>query len=403
MSPVTNITAAANSSSACDAWITAPPTKSCGVGVCSNATGVPTCICSPGWSGIGDYDFRSLPLQDADCDKYPDFFRACHLLAATVSFVNMFCGMYMYKMARSKKGRKKTTAMLLTIVTMYACVLWGFRGIDPKRSIGVDPAITVLFAGYTLLWWSAATYVYWSVVQIATSATKFDGGSSPKSPRRRASLNDMISDASSSHQAVAFSVKALRIQVPLIVIAAIAPLFCLLEDMTIKHVFATVHFVAVGFVIGSFGVVNIISFGMVVEKTEEMTNKSVKTRGSFLGKVKQLKNMKTWKRHVTSQTIQNMILAVLFAFLPFLQVRASWNLSIAYPLVIHCLILPIVTKVFWPKKRRSKKVSPVSPESSVRSINRTAHSTVTAAERVGRMCSDGSTVRPPTQVSTTKQ
>jgi hypothetical protein len=210
----------------------------------------------------------------------------------------------------------------------------------------------------------------------------------------------MISDASSSHQAVAFSVKALRIQVPLIVIAAIAPLFCLLEDMITKHVFATVHFVATSLVLGSFGVVNIISFGMVVEKTEEMTNKSVKTRGSFLGKVKQLKNMKTWKRHVTSQSIQNMVLALLFAFFPFLQVRASWNLSIAYPLVIHCLIAPVITKVFWPKKRRSKKVS---PESSVRSINRTAHSTVTAAERVGRMCSDGSTVRPPTQVSTTKQ
>jgi len=159
MSPVTNITAAASSSSACDAWITAPLTTSCGVGVCSNATGFPTCVCSPGWSGVGDYDFRSLPLQDADCDKYPDFFRACYFLAAAVSFVNMFCCMYMYKMARSKKGRKKTTAMLFTIVPFYACVLWGFRGIEPKRSIGVDPAITILFAGYTLIWWSAATYV----------------------------------------------------------------------------------------------------------------------------------------------------------------------------------------------------------------------------------------------------
>ena len=207
--------------------------------------------------------------------------------------------------------------------------------------------------------------------------------------------------AGSQQEAVAFSARALRFQAPLIVIAAIAPLFCLLEDLTTKRVFATVYYVAVGFVIGSIGVVNHICLGMVVEKTEEMTNKSRVV--SKVGKVRSLKNMKTMKREVTSQCFQNMVLALLFAFWPFLQVRASWNLSIAYPLVIHCLILPIVTKVFWPKKRRSKKVSPVSPESSVRSINRTAHSTVTAAERVGRMCSDGSTVRPPTQVSTTKQ
>ena len=110
---------------------------------------------------VGDFDFRHLEGgQDADCDKYPDFFRACHFLAAAVSFVNMFCCMYMYKMARSKKGRKKTTAMLLTIVPTYGWVLWGFRGIDPKRSIGVDPVITVLYAGYVLIWWSAAAYVY---------------------------------------------------------------------------------------------------------------------------------------------------------------------------------------------------------------------------------------------------
>ena len=146
-------------------------------------------------------------------------------------------------------------------------------------------------------------------------------------------------------------------QAPFIVIAAIAPLFCLLEDLTTKHVFATLHYVAIGLVIGSIGVVNHISFGMVVGKTEEMTMKSVKTRDSFLGKAKQLKNMKTFKREVTSQCFQNVVIALLFAFWPFLQVRASWNLSIAYPLVIHCLIVPVATKMFWPKKRRSKKVS----------------------------------------------
>ena len=210
-----NASATANASSACDAWITTPLTKSCGVGNCSNATGVPTCVCSPGWSGVrrhqqhrgrrierrgsgdprslfyellytpplsptsrpphgpltldlsslssqqvGDFDFRHLEGgQDADCDKYPALFRTLYFLGAAASFVNMFCNMYMYKMARSKKGRKKTTAMLLTIATFYGWVLWGFRGIDPGRSIGVDPVITILFAGYFLLLWSTATYV----------------------------------------------------------------------------------------------------------------------------------------------------------------------------------------------------------------------------------------------------
>ena len=150
-----------NASSACDAWITAPLTTSCGVGVCSNATGVPTCVCSPGWSGAGDFDFRNLKGgQDADCDKYPAFFRALYFLGAAASFVNMFGAMYMYKMARSTKGRKKTTAMLMTIATFYGWVLWGFRGIDPGRSIGVDPVITILFAGYILIFGSTATYLF---------------------------------------------------------------------------------------------------------------------------------------------------------------------------------------------------------------------------------------------------
>ena len=178
---------------------------------------------------------------------------------------------------------------------------------------------------------------------MAVSAAKFSRGQS----------------AGSQQEAVAFSVRALRFQAPFIVIAAIAPLFCLLEDLTTKRVFATVYYVAVGFVIGSIGVVNHICFGMVVKKTEEMKNESRVV--SKVGK-QSLKNMKTMKREVTSQCFQNMVLALLFAFWPFLQVRASWNISIGYPLAVHCLVAPVVTKALWPKSKQ-RKISPGPPPS----------------------------------------
>ena len=148
-----------NASSACDAWVTAPLTTSCGVGVCSNATGVPTCVCSPGWSGVGDFDFRHLPLQDADCDKYPALFRVLYFIGAAASFINFFCAAYMWWDARNKKGRKKTTAMIICVLSVVGFILWGFRGIDPGRSIGVDPALTIMFAFYLFLAYFGFSYV----------------------------------------------------------------------------------------------------------------------------------------------------------------------------------------------------------------------------------------------------
>ena len=148
-----------NASSACDAWVTAPLTTSCGVGVCSNATGVPTCVCSPGWSGVGDFDFRHLPLQDADCDKYPVLFRVLYFIGAAASFINFFCAAYMWWDARNKKGRKKTTAMIICVLSVVGFILWGFRGIDPGRSIGVDPALTIMFAFYLFLAYFGFSYV----------------------------------------------------------------------------------------------------------------------------------------------------------------------------------------------------------------------------------------------------
>ena len=186
---------------------------------------------------------------------------------------------------------------------------------------------------------------------------------------------------------MAFSARALRVQAPLIVIAAIAPLFCLLEDMAIKHVFATLHYVAIGLVIGSLGGVNHISLGMVIRKTEELANKSRVV--SKVGKVQSLKNMKTLKREVTSQCIQNTVLALLFAFWPFLQVRASWNISIGYPLVQSCLLVPIATKVFWPK-RKQRKIGP-APEPRI---------ALTGEVVSNDDNSNVSAVRPPALVST---
>ena len=141
---------------------------------------------------------------------------------------------------------------------------------------------------------------------------------------------------------------ALRFQAPLIVLGAVAPLFCLLDNMTIKHVAVSLHYMSVGGLLGSYGVIVLLALGFVIKQTEQMTNKTDDT-------VKALKNMKLLKSQASSQAFQNLALCLLFAFWPFLQVRASWNISIAWPLVVHCLIVPLITKAFWPK--RSRKVA----------------------------------------------
>ena len=102
--------------------------------------------------------------------------------------------------------------------------------------------------------------------------------------------------------------------------------------------------------LGSYGVIIIVTLGLVIKQTEKMTNKTDDT-------VKALKNMKMLKSHISSQAFQNSALCLLFAFWPFLQVRASWNLSVSCPLVVHCLVVPMGTKVFWPKSKRSRKIA----------------------------------------------
>lgn len=197
---------------------------------------------------------------------------------------------------------------------------------------------------------------------------------------------------------MAFTSKALRFQAPVIIITAIAPTVCLVDDMATKHVFATLYYVACGFVMGSIGVVNVIAFGMVIRETEQIMNKSE-------GTLKSLANMKRLKREATSQSTQNAILCFLFAAWPFLQVRASWNISIAFPLVVHVLIAPIATKLFWPKDtRRSRKVNPefnpcnFNPDLSVNST--VGQTTVENDDGTrGDGCNDdGDEARPATRV-----
>ena len=149
---------------------------------------------------------------------------------------------------------------------------------------------------------------------------------------------------------------ARRFQAPLIAFAAVAPLFCLIDDMNIKQTFATLHFVANGGVMGSCGVIIFIALGFVITETEQIANKTDAT-------VKALKNMKLMKSKISFQAFQNSVLNILFAFWPFLQVRASWLMIIFYPLSLHCLVIPLATYIFWPKDKK-RKVAPDSNRNS---------------------------------------
>ena len=177
----------------------------------------------------------------------------------------------------------------------------------------------------------AFTYTSFAVVQLATSASKFIPGSAKR--------------------AVAVANRALRVQGPIIVIGAVAPLFCLIDNMTVKLAFAAVHFVTISCTIAGFGVVNVMAFGMVIKETNKIANKDA-------GLVKAVKRMKLLKREVASQCVQNTCLALLFGFWPFLQVRAAWNIAIAYPIVLHCIVIPLATLMLWPAAK--KKVEPTS-------------------------------------------
>ena len=167
-------------------------------------------------------------------------------------------------------------------------------------------------------------------MQLATSSSKFAGESSKK--------------------AVLFANNALKFQVPFIFMSAVSPLICLVDDATTKQVFSTLHYVAVGTILFSYGIINLLAFGMVVKEMEGISNKPADL-------IKTLKLMKLLKREISSQAFQNTVLGYLFAVWPLLQVRASWNIAIAYPLVIHGLIVPIATKVFWPKGKGKKSGS----------------------------------------------
>lgn len=74
------------------------------------------------------------------------------------------------------------------------------------------------------------------------------------------------------------------------------------------------------------------------------------------------------------------MLAILFGFWPFLQVRASWNLSFAYPFVVSTLLMPIATKVFFP---RVKTNSVSTYQSTANSTNGQSDETTTGNTTMG--------------------
>ena len=153
-----NITAP-DASAACDSYITAPLTASCGAGSCSNATGTPSCICPDGWTGKGDFDFRSLPEQDGDCDKFYPFLRSLYFIGAIAAFLTIFPSFHIMKMAKPK-SRKRTSGIMMFTMSIYSAAYFAFRGADPARSIGVDPMVTVLQAIYQCSFWSAGAHVF---------------------------------------------------------------------------------------------------------------------------------------------------------------------------------------------------------------------------------------------------
>ena len=82
-----------------------------------------------------------------------------NFIGATASFIGIFLCGYMWWEVRLKKERKRTQSVLLGAICTYGTFMWGFRGVDPERAIGVDPAITIMYAGYLSILWFTVHYV----------------------------------------------------------------------------------------------------------------------------------------------------------------------------------------------------------------------------------------------------
>ena len=189
-------------------------------------------------------------------------------------------------------------------------------------------------------------FLHPSVVHLAASTSNF--------------TNRLLrfSSAMRRRNAVDFSNYAIRFVAPFMLISVTAPLFCLVDDMATKHVFAKLYYVACGIVMGSMGVISRFAFGMVIRETEKITNKTEDT-------LKSLEKLRELQRLIFMAVFIIFGQSCLFAFWPFFQVRSSWNVIAACPLLIHCVVEPVVIHVFWPHRKGGK----VTPDSHLNSTS----------------------------------
>ena len=209
-------------------------------------------------------------------------------------------------------------------------------------------------------------FLHPSVVHLAASTSNF--------------TNRLLrfSSAMRRRNAVDFSNYAIRFVAPFMLISVTAPLFCLVDDMATKHVFAKLYYVACGIVMGSMGVISRFAFGMVIRETEKITNKTEDT-------LKSLEKLRELQRLIFMAVFIIFGQSCLFAFWPFFQVRSSWYFIAILPLLVHCVVEPVVIHVFWPhhKGRLSIKVAPDS------NLNSTAAHTAEIITRGDERDDDG--------------
>ena len=163
---------------------------------------------------------------------------------------------------------------------------------------------------------------------------------------------------------------------------------CFTDDLVAKRVFAICYYVLSAASIGFLGLVlrsqlgavcdtirELIKFGMIkLEKTASASNGTTsdaeaQERKKLEDSSHALVRMLFIRQQLTSQGIQNGLLAAIFAVWPWLQLKAEYNLVIAYGTVLQPFAFPLgiflISRGGNNKKKKNTQIAPATATSSV--------------------------------------
>ena len=280
--------------------ILVPETLNCsGRGICASAT---NCICEDGWTGVGDFAFRS-----ASCAINIKAIQALWGLLACLQFVLAFASVVFLRIKSQQKSRPLSPILLGSFVLLFSTCLGAtgmIRAVDPLRTIGTDGAATALFCIGTSAFWTAVNIFIYAFIDLALRQSKMG-------------RNDQLNNKLLYHMKISLPVSDV-----FSVVSCLVP-FGMLNATNAGEVqqLATAHYVlsaAALFVAGIWLAPYFV--GRVVSEISEIASHNPAKSGKLQQIVAKLQR---FQKELRNQTVTNVVLAVFFGFWPFLQISGS--------------------------------------------------------------------------------